>query len=331
MPALPSHRPGRRILPPAFLLLLAASAAQATVAVKVTPEPFRPPTRSYFSANGEYRVKIKPRDMLPARAVVSRRRAGGWFTQVARFRLQTSVSDVFVANDGSLVVTSGIPEEEPRLEVLAVYQTGPPARAFLVDGISTLLRSVHLRDSAPILDEARGHLVFGLPDWGDHCYELAIDLATGRPLTAPEDVFPKPRVEITAAPAPPAPEPPAATAAAICGEATAPGGLELVRLSGEELLASAREKPLPYYTEVAKKVRYAADVTADVVVSEHGRTMCIRTSPAAMGLDRSAAEALRKWIFEPPRRDGRLVRAVGRVVVRFERVGGVRCREIDPP
>lgn len=339
MPTVPSKPPGGRILPLALLLLLAADAEGSGVS-RVGHEPLRPSTRSYDSTNGEYRVKIKPRDLLPARAVVARRRGGGRFEPIARFRLLHPAGSAFVSNDGALVVTAGFAAGGEVREALAVYPTGSPDRAFVVRGLHQFVGRDNLQSTSPFLDEARGHLVFGLPSWSSaDCRELAVDLATGAPVTPLEDVLPQPRVEILAPAAPPALEDPAETAAAICGqdatrtahqdgepEVAQPAPL-LVRVPGQELLAAAVERPLPYYTEVAQKARYAVDVTAEVVVSEHGRAMCVRTTKAELALDRSVKDVLlNKWKFEPLQRDGRPVRAVGTIVVRFEQTGGVQCR-----
>jgi TonB family protein len=63
--------------------------------------------------------------------------------------------------------------------------------------------------------------------------------------------------------------------------------------------------PDPEFSEEARKAKYQGTVVLWLVVGMDGRTRDIRIQRTlGMGLDEKAVEAIRKWRFEPARKDG---------------------------
>ena len=64
----------------------------------------------------------------------------------------------------------------------------------------------------------------------------------------------------------------------------------------------------PEYSESARKARYMATATFEIVVDVNGRTGNIQIKkPAGMGLDENGVASLQKWQFKPAELDGRPV------------------------
>ena len=63
--------------------------------------------------------------------------------------------------------------------------------------------------------------------------------------------------------------------------------------------------PDPEFSEEARKAKYQGTVVLWLVVGQDGRTHNIRVQQTlGMGLDEKATEAIRRWRFEPARKDG---------------------------
>ena len=63
--------------------------------------------------------------------------------------------------------------------------------------------------------------------------------------------------------------------------------------------------PDPEFSEEARKAKYQGTVVLWLVVGSDGRTQKIRVQRTlGMGLDEKAIEAIRRWQFEPARKDG---------------------------
>lgn len=74
----------------------------------------------------------------------------------------------------------------------------------------------------------------------------------------------------------------------------------------------------PDYTEDARKARLQGIVIIEAIIDTEGNVTQARILKGlAGGLDRSALEAVRKWKFEPGRKDGRPVPVIFDLMVRF--------------
>ncbi len=76
--------------------------------------------------------------------------------------------------------------------------------------------------------------------------------------------------------------------------------------------------PDPEYSEEARKAKYQGTVVLWVVVGPDGRTHDIRVQRSlGLGLDEKAVEAVRRWKFEPARKDGQPVAVQVNIEVNF--------------
>ncbi len=74
----------------------------------------------------------------------------------------------------------------------------------------------------------------------------------------------------------------------------------------------------PEYSEDARRAKYQGEVQLRVVVDENGNVRQIEISRTlGLGLDEKAVEAVRKWRFQPGRRDGKPVPVWAIVEVNF--------------
>ena len=76
--------------------------------------------------------------------------------------------------------------------------------------------------------------------------------------------------------------------------------------------------PEPEFSEEARKAKYQGTVVLQVVVGPDGRTHDVRVAQSlGMGLDEKAIEAIRRWKFEPSRKDGVPVAVLVDIEVNF--------------
>lgn len=76
--------------------------------------------------------------------------------------------------------------------------------------------------------------------------------------------------------------------------------------------------PDPDYSEEARKAKYQGTVVLWVIVGADGRPKDVRVQrPLGMGLDEKAVEAVRRWKFEPAKKDGQAVAVQIQVEVNF--------------
>jgi len=81
----------------------------------------------------------------------------------------------------------------------------------------------------------------------------------------------------------------------------------------------AISKPSAQYTEQARRARVAGIVIVDALVDETGRVREVEiVRDLENGLGQAAAEAVRRWRFEPPTLDGRAVSAIFELSVNFQ-------------
>jgi periplasmic protein TonB len=77
--------------------------------------------------------------------------------------------------------------------------------------------------------------------------------------------------------------------------------------------------PDPEFSEEARKAKYQGTVVLYVVVGPDGRTHDVRVQRSlGLGLDEKAIEAIRKWRFEPGRKDGTPVAVAVSIEVNFQ-------------
>ncbi len=90
------------------------------------------------------------------------------------------------------------------------------------------------------------------------------------------------------------------------------------RVGGGVSAPRAIYAPDPSYSEEARKAKYQGTVVLWVVVGADGRTRDIRVQRSlGLGLDENAVEAIRRWRFEPARKDGMPVAVQVSVEVNF--------------
>jgi TonB family protein len=171
------------------------------------------------------------------------------------------------------------------------------------------------------LDDDRDLLILTLGD-REVPHEIAIELKSGRLLTARRDFLPHMRVTIggylAAGGLQPAWQPPVCIGPIDAGAANrAFAAQDLFSETSGSLFGYAVERPIPAYTEIAKRARLQGTVEVEVVVSETGQVSCARVSRLPMGLGRAAEAAALKWRFLPFVADGKPVRAIGRFSFRF--------------
>jgi len=76
--------------------------------------------------------------------------------------------------------------------------------------------------------------------------------------------------------------------------------------------------PDPEYSEEARKAKYQGTVVLWLVIGPDGKPRDIRLArPLGMGLDQKAIDAVRRWVFEPGKKDGRPVAVQLNVEVNF--------------
>jgi TonB family protein len=76
--------------------------------------------------------------------------------------------------------------------------------------------------------------------------------------------------------------------------------------------------PDPEYSEEARKAKYDGTCVLSLVVGSDGNPRDVKvTRPLGKGLDGKAVEAVKKWKFEPARKDGQPVSVLIHVEVSF--------------
>lgn len=90
------------------------------------------------------------------------------------------------------------------------------------------------------------------------------------------------------------------------------------RVGGGVSAPRALYDPDPEYSEEARKAKYQGTVLLWVIVGPDGRAHDIKVQRSlGMGLDEKAVEAVRKWRFEPAKKDGRAVAVQVNIEVNF--------------
>ncbi len=92
----------------------------------------------------------------------------------------------------------------------------------------------------------------------------------------------------------------------------------IYRVGGGVSAPRAIFEPDPEYSEEARRAKYQGSVVLWVVIGPDGRPRDIRVQRSlGMGLDEKAIEAVRKWRFDPAKKDGRPVAVQVNIEVNF--------------
>ena len=90
------------------------------------------------------------------------------------------------------------------------------------------------------------------------------------------------------------------------------------RVGGGVSAPKVIDSPDPEYSDEARRAKYQGTVVLWVVVGPDGRVHDIRVQRTlGMGLDERAVEAVKRWKFEPARKDGQPVAVQVNIEVRF--------------
>jgi protein TonB len=77
--------------------------------------------------------------------------------------------------------------------------------------------------------------------------------------------------------------------------------------------------PDPVYTEAARKARVQGAVVIEAVIDRNGNVDRVRVVKGLpMGLDQSAADAVKRWKFKPGTRQGQPVDVIYNLTVHFK-------------
>jgi TonB family protein len=99
---------------------------------------------------------------------------------------------------------------------------------------------------------------------------------------------------------------------------TLPDGTKVFKCGGQLRCPKPTYTPDPEYSEPARKARYMATATFEIVVDGSGRARNIQVKkPAGMGLDENGVASLQKWQFKPAELDGKPVAVLLNVEVRW--------------
>ena len=104
----------------------------------------------------------------------------------------------------------------------------------------------------------------------------------------------------------------------ISGAMSSPQSAPVYRVGGKVKRPEIIRKRDPNFSELAKKLGYQGMTTLRLIISETGAPEEIKIiRPAGFGLDESAVQAVKNWVFRPATRDGQPVKVVVMVEVNF--------------
>jgi hypothetical protein len=239
-----------------------------------------------------------------------------------------AASDLLVSNSGRYVVTfhnfgrrgcTGQLTSEDRL--LSIYRIGETqfstwkvgdvVSAYDLMQLSGKLAGIELRNESS--DREIVALRIPAPAVGEPRFEeRRIDLATGSLLDPKRDIYPTPHGFASITPRNRRVD----GSSRDCSAASSTP----IRLASDELLARAIRGPLPELPIVAYKARIRGTVISELVISERGAVLCVRSTNLPFGLTAAAEEAVRRWKFKPYIIDGHAVPVIGEIAFHFEDV-----------
>jgi hypothetical protein len=266
------------------------------------------------------------------------RRSDGTHFKKVEFPLVNEVSPVaaLVSNDGRFVVTFdnwhsvGYGDD-----VVVIYRTtGDLVRKFALQDLLTEGDIEILPHSTSSIwwggdhyvDDAKNMLVLKIVSnrkspWegGTLFHELNIDLATGNPKEPKRDLFPQPRVFASVAigtvlePTQTSPSEPVCASNSNTFDTA-----DAVRVSSEEILAHAKDLPLPPYPAIAKAARVEGSVNVELLISAAGEVLCVRSLSGHPLLRGVSQVAVMKWKFQPFNDTGQASKRIGVLAVNFK-------------
>ena len=226
----------------------------------------------------------------------------------------TYPEEILVGESGYFVVRS--------LTRRTIYRPdGPKVRSFSIEDLLTPADTKRLlfnTQASVSLDDESDRLVVSLQGTVS-LRHVELDLRTGLPIELLRDILPRLRAESVAyggdSKRPWRP--------AVCvGEPVDFASPDLRREASSRFHARASIRPLPEYTEFARRARLQGTIDVEAVVSETGKVLCARVSEFPMGLPKAVEAVVLRWRFQPVVEEGRPVPTIGRIAIRFH--------EIDP-
>lgn len=92
-----------------------------------------------------------------------------------------------------------------------------------------------------------------------------------------------------------------------------------IRVGGDVKAPQKLVYPSPQYTEIARKARITGVVIVEAIIDKEGNVTNVKVLKGLpMGLDQAAAEAVRKWKFEPATLNGKPVAVIYNLTVNFQ-------------
>jgi TonB family protein len=96
---------------------------------------------------------------------------------------------------------------------------------------------------------------------------------------------------------------------------------DMKRVSPDEMMKAVAFKTKPEYSPIAKQLKLSGAVGLDVVIAEDGRVETITVLSGNPVLAKLATDAVKRWTFFPFKVEGKAVKVVSEVVIRFNYEG----------
>ncbi len=91
-----------------------------------------------------------------------------------------------------------------------------------------------------------------------------------------------------------------------------------IRVGGDVKPPKKLQAPNPQYTEIARKARIQGVVIVEAIIDKEGNVTNVKVLKGLpMGLDQAAADAVRRWKFEPATLNGKPVAVIYNLTVNF--------------
>jgi len=92
-----------------------------------------------------------------------------------------------------------------------------------------------------------------------------------------------------------------------------------IRVGGDVKAPNKISAPNPQYTEIARKARISGVVIVEAIIDKTGNVTNVKVLKGLpMGLDQAAADAVKKWKFEPATLNGKPVSVIYNLTVNFQ-------------